>query len=55
MDGTCVEWLGGRRERSDNTSGHRGIFKKKNGKYSENGISAVEVEMEDQVYSARHH
>ena len=55
VDGTCVEWLGGRRGRSDNTSGHRGIFKKKNGKYSENGISAVEVEMEDQVYSARHH
>lgn len=33
IDGTCVEWLGGRKDRSDNTSGLRGIFKRKSGKY----------------------
>lgn len=34
IDGTCVEWLGERKDRSDNTSGFRGIFKRKSGKYS---------------------
>ena len=34
VDGTCVEWLEGRRGRTDNTSGFRGVYKKKNGKYS---------------------
>lgn len=34
VDGTCIEWLDGRKKRSDNTSGFRGVFKKKNGKYS---------------------
>ncbi len=34
VDGTCVEWLDGRKSRSDNTSGFRGVFRKKNGKYS---------------------
>lgn len=34
VDGTCVEWLEGRKVRSDNTSGFRGVFKKKNGRYS---------------------
>ena len=34
IDGTCVEWLDGRKSRSDNTSGFRGVFRKKNGKYS---------------------
>ena len=34
IDGTCIEWLDGRKFRSDNTSGFRGVFKKKNGKYS---------------------
>lgn len=34
IDGTCVEWLGKRKDRSDNRSGFRGVFKKKNGKYS---------------------
>ena len=33
IDGTCIEWLDGRKSRSDNTSGFRGVFKKKNGKY----------------------
>lgn len=34
VDGTCVEWLKGRKVRSDNTSGFRGVFRKKNGKYN---------------------
>ena len=34
IDGTCVEWLEGRKSRSDNTSGNRGVFRKKNGRYS---------------------
>ena len=34
VDGTCVEWLDGRKQRSDNASGHPGVFKKKNGRYS---------------------
>ena len=34
IDGTCIEWLDGRKSRSDNTSGFRGVFRKKNGKYS---------------------
>ena len=34
IDGTCIEWLDGRKFRSDNTSGFRGVFRKKNGKYS---------------------
>ena len=34
IDGTCVEWLDGRKSRADNTSGFRGVFRKKNGKYS---------------------
>lgn len=33
IDGTCVEWLGGRRNRCDNTSGFRGVSKTKRGKY----------------------
>ena len=34
IDGTCIEWLDGRKSRSDNTSGFRGVFRKKNGKSS---------------------
>ena len=34
VDGTCVEWLEGRKGRTDNTSGFRGVYQKKNGKYS---------------------
>ena len=34
IDGTCVEWLEGRKGRTDNTSGFRGVFRKKNGRYS---------------------
>lgn len=34
VDGTCIEWLDGRKSRSDNTSGFRGVFRKKNGKYN---------------------
>ena len=34
VDGTCIEWLAGRKARSDNASGSPGIFKKKNGKYT---------------------
>ena len=34
IDGTCIEWLDGRKARSDNTSGFRGVFHKKNGRYS---------------------
>ncbi len=33
MDGTCIEWLRNRKGRSDNTSGFRGVNKRKNGKY----------------------
>ena len=33
VDGTCVEWLGGRKMRDDNKSGCKGVFKKRNGKY----------------------
>lgn len=33
VDGTCVEWLAGRKSRVDNSSGFRGVFKKKSGKY----------------------
>ena len=34
IDGTCIEWLDGRKLRSDNNSGFRGVHRKKNGKYS---------------------
>lgn len=33
IDGTCVEHLEKRKHRSDNTSGFRGVFRKKNGGY----------------------
>lgn len=33
VDGTCVEWLAHRKHRSDNTSGFRGVYRLKNGKY----------------------
>lgn len=33
VDGTCVEILEKRKFRSDNTSGFRGVYQKKNGKY----------------------
>jgi hypothetical protein len=33
VDGTCVEWLGGRKMRRDNQSGFSGIQSRKNGKY----------------------
>ncbi len=33
VDGTCVEMLEKRKHRSDNTSGFRGVFKMKNGRY----------------------
>lgn len=33
-DGTCIEWLDRRRSRKDNASGYRGVFRRKNGKYS---------------------
>lgn len=33
MDGTCVEWLEKRKHRRDNTSGFRGVYLMKNGKY----------------------
>ena len=33
VDGTCVEWLESRKDRIDNRSGYRGVFKKKNGRY----------------------
>lgn len=36
IDGTCVEWLGGRKGRSDNKSGYRGVFRKKSGRYVAN-------------------
>ncbi|HJA94088.1 MAG TPA: hypothetical protein H9717_13440 [Candidatus Eisenbergiella merdipullorum] len=33
IDGTCVEWLEKRKNRSDNKSGFRGVYRLKNGKY----------------------
>lgn len=33
IDGTCVEWLSSRKSRRDNTSGFRGVYAGKNGKY----------------------
>lgn len=33
VDRTCLEWLEGRKKRSDNTSGFRGVYKNKNGRY----------------------
>ena len=33
VDGTCVEWLRSRKHRSDNTSGHRGVYKAPNGRW----------------------
>lgn len=33
IDGTCIEFLE-RKQRVDNTSGHTGVYKKKNGRYS---------------------
>lgn len=33
VDRTCVEWIEGRKKRSDNTSGFRGVYKNKNGRY----------------------
>lgn len=33
VDGTCVEWLEKRKNRKDNTSGFRGIYRTKNGSY----------------------
>ena len=33
VDGTCLEWLEKRKSRSDNTSGFRGIYCLKNGRY----------------------
>lgn len=34
VDGTCIEWLGGRKGRSDNSSGCPGVYRKKGGKYT---------------------
>ena len=31
VDGTCVEWLRDRKRRTDNKTGCKGVFKKKNG------------------------
>lgn len=36
VDRTCVEWLEGRKMRSDNTSGFQGVYKNKNGSYRVN-------------------
>ena len=33
VDGTCIEWLRSRKHRSDNTSGHRGVYKAPNGRW----------------------
>lgn len=33
IDGTCLEWLEKRKHRSDNTSGFRGVYLLKNGRY----------------------
>ena len=34
VDGTCVEWLRDRKRRTDNKTGYKGVFRKKNGKYA---------------------
>ncbi len=34
VDGTCVEWLEGRKRRVDNKSGCKGVYKRKSGKYT---------------------
>lgn len=34
IDGTCVEWLKSRKYRCDNTSGFRGVYALKNGKFT---------------------
>lgn len=36
IDGTCVEWLEKRKHRSDNTSGFRGVYQRKNGRFRVN-------------------
>lgn len=36
VDGTCVEWIENRKNRRDNTSGFRGVYKNKNGRYRVN-------------------
>lgn len=33
VDGTCLEWLKERKDRMDNTSGYKGISRRKNGRY----------------------
>lgn len=33
VNGTCIEWLEKRKNRSDNTSGFRGVYRTKEGKY----------------------
>ena len=33
VDGTCIEWLEKRKSRSDNTSGFRGVYPSKNGRF----------------------
>lgn len=33
VDNTCVEWLKSRKSRSDNTSGFRGVYQSRNGKW----------------------
>ena len=33
IDGMCVEWLEKRKSRKDNTSGFRGVYRMKNGRY----------------------
>lgn len=33
VDGTCLEWLEKRKHRRDNTSGFRGVHRRKNGRY----------------------
>ena len=33
VDGTCIEWLEGRKDRVDNTSGRKGVSRRKNGRY----------------------
>lgn len=34
IDGTCVEWVNGRKQRFDNKTGHAGVFMRKNGRFS---------------------
>lgn len=34
VDDTCIEWLEGRKRRTDNKTGHPGIFRRNNGKYA---------------------